>query len=46
VPVIGVGVITMEAGPLAASASFAAFIVLLALAALVLSRRSSPLAGR
>jgi MFS family permease len=46
VPVIGVGVITMEAGALAASASFAAFIVLLALAALVLSRRSSPLAGK
>jgi hypothetical protein len=46
VPVIGVGIITMEAGPLAASASFAGFIVLLALAALVFSRRSSPLAGR
>jgi MFS family permease len=39
VPVIGVGFITMEAGPLAASASFAAFIALLALAALVFSRR-------
>jgi len=39
VPVIGVGVITMEAGPLVASASFAAFIVLLALAALALSRK-------
>jgi hypothetical protein len=46
VPVIGVGVITMEAGPLVASASFAAFIVLLALAALALSRHTSPPAGR
>ena len=39
VPVIGVGIITMEVGPLAASASFAVFIVLLALAALAFSRR-------
>ena len=46
VPVIGVGVITMEAGALAASASFAVFIVLLAIAALAFARRSSPLAGR
>jgi predicted MFS family arabinose efflux permease len=40
VPVIGVGLITMQAGPLAASASFAVLIVLFALAALALSRRS------
>jgi MFS family permease len=40
VPVIGVGLITMEAGALAASASFAVLIVLFALAALALSRRS------
>jgi predicted MFS family arabinose efflux permease len=40
IPVIGVGVITMQAGPLAASASFAVLIVLLALAALALMRRN------
>ena len=39
VPVIGVGVITMQAGAPAASASFAALIVLFALAALALSRK-------
>jgi predicted MFS family arabinose efflux permease len=46
VPVIGVGIITMQAGALAASASFAVLIVLLALAALALTsgsaRRASP----
>jgi MFS family permease len=46
VPVIGVGVITMQAGPLAASASFAVLIVLFALAALALTlasaRQASP----
>jgi MFS family permease len=45
IPVIGVGIITMEAGALVASASFAAFIVMLALGALVISastRRASP----
>jgi predicted MFS family arabinose efflux permease len=41
IPVIGVGIITMQAGPLAASASFAVLIVLFALAALALSRSSS-----
>lgn len=39
VPVIGVGIITMQAGALAASASFAVLIVLFALAALALSRK-------
>jgi hypothetical protein len=39
IPVIGVGIITMQAGPLAASASFAVLIVLFALAALALSRK-------
>jgi MFS family permease len=39
IPVIGVGIITMQAGPLAASLSFAGLIVLLALAALALPRK-------
>jgi predicted MFS family arabinose efflux permease len=39
IPVIGVGIITMEAGALAASVSFAVFTVLLAVAALGLSRK-------
>jgi MFS family permease len=39
IPVIGVGVITMQAGALAASASFAVLIVVFALAALALMRK-------